>query len=279
MSSEQAAPCRQPGAPPESIVAKVSSVIASLADDPTYLANKGLSVEEFNLALPAAIQQLRGSNAASNANRRLFLESFFEEMRGKGLIERFDTPKYGADTVYRIRVKNIGDVAVIQKGCPDGAHSSVRWTRPEWAVEAYLWWVCSSLAYEPGTHIAKGVNRLRKRFFSSSYPDTVDGVIFHNELCGTAERPCPKMTMAITIDGHKVPPPCLYIMPEHGALNGDLNWDGSQHRRFPAVLLAMFGIQDFASYTGYIGFQKRGGSLRNTITMPYGPGRSTTFRS
>lgn len=278
MSAERAAPCRHPGAPPKEIVEKVSSVISALGNDAAYLSSNGLSTEEFRRALPAAIEQLRGSRAASNGDRRLFLAGFFDEMQARGFIESYDAPRYGDDTIYRLRLKGLGDVAVIQKGCPDGAHSSVRWTRPEWAEETYLWWLCSSLTYEPGEHVAKGINRLRQRYFSEA-ADALDGVIFQNELCGSPDRPCPKIEHSISIDGRAVPPPCIYVMPEHDKESGDFNWDGTHQRQFPGVLLAMFNIQNASLFTGHVGFQKRGSVIRNTISLPFGPGRSTNFRT
>lgn len=280
MSAERAAPCKHPGAPPETIVEKVLSIVASLADDSAYLAPRGLTPDEYRRALPIAIEQFRGSRAASNSDRRQFLVSLFEEMRSRGLISKFDRPRYGDDTVYRLTVEGLGDVAIIQKGCPDGAHSSVRWTAPDWAAETYLWWLCSSVTYEPGVHVAKGINRLRQRFFSDA-TDALDGVIFHNELCNSADRPCPKRDRSIAIDGNMVPPPCVYVMPEHLKDGQEWNWDGDRIRRFPSVLLAMFGIRedDAAAYIGYVGFQKRGGSMRSTIASSFGPGRSTKFRS
>jgi hypothetical protein len=54
-----------------------------------------------------------------------------------------------------------------------------------------------------------------------------------------------------------------------------------RQRRFPAVLLAAFGVPlaRVPAYTGYVGFQRRSGVLRTTITARYGYGKSTTFRS
>ena len=280
MATDDAAPCRHPGAPPEAVVDRVSGVISSLASDATFLASKGLSVQEYVHALPAAIEKLRGSQSASNADRRSFLVSFFNEMHARGKITGFEMPRYGDDTIYRLEPPGIGSVAIIQKGCPDGQHSSVNWSRPEWAAEAYLWWLCSSMTYEPGFHVWKGVNRLRQRFFSNE-PDTIDGVIFHNELCGTPNRPCPKSSNAIQIDGRSVPPPCLYVMPQRAEGAAEWNWAGNREVRFPRVLYGMFGISQESSpaYTGHIGFQRRATGIRTTVSCLFGPGRSTSHRS
>jgi len=275
-----AAPCRHTGAPPDEIIDLVATAVKTLANDPEFLQSRGLTPQDFELALPAAIQRIRGSSAADNVDRRQFLTALFRHMANVGVITGFEVPQYGDDTVYRLYVEGFGSVAVIQKGCPDGAHSSVAWTAPEWAKETYLWWLCDSLQCEPGEHVAKGVNRLRNRFFSTEYVDTVDGVIFHNATCATALRPCPKMVRAIEINERMVPPPCVWVMPER-TVGIDWNWDGSRVRRFPAVLLSAFGInvQEVALYTGYVGFSRGTGGTRTAISSRYGPGSSTTYRS
>lgn len=285
VGSETAAPCRHPGAPPEEVIELVVGAVRAMSADVAFLQRQGLTVQDFELALPAAIQRIRGSAAASNSIRRNFLVSLFQRMATDGVISDFDVPEYGDDTVYRLHVPTIGSVAIIQKGCPDGAHSSVNWTAPDWANETYLWWLCDSLQYEPGEHVAKGLNRLRNRFFSNDYTDSVDGVIFHNATCASPLRPCPKIATAIDIDGKKVPPPCIWVMPERTALDAsapaDWNWEGSRARRFPAILLSAFGIDETATtlYTGYVGFTKGERGTRTTLTSRYGPGRSTIFRS
>ena len=280
MSAEIAAPCRHAGAPPEAVVVKTVQTIIAIASDEAFLATKGLTPEEYQAALPAAIEALRGRKSASNADRRRFLAAIFEEMLKRGVVSRIAAPTYGDDTVYRLTIPEFGDIAIIQKGCPDGAHSSVRWSTPDWARKTYLWWLCSSLSYEPGEHVAKGVNRLRQRFFSEA-PDTVDGIIFHNDLCGGAHRPCPKFRRAIEINGHQTPPPCIYVMPERDEASTVWNWDGAATRRFPAILMSLFGLtaENAAAYTGYVGFQRRAGSIRTTITSRFGPARSTTLRT
>ena len=280
MNAKQAAPCRHAGVPPAAVVERVAALIEALASDDAFLTSKGISPAEYRSAFPMALEAMRGSQSASNADRRHFLVSIFDAMAERRLISKYDIPAYGEDTVYRLSIEGFGDVAVIQKGCPDGAHSSVRWTRPDWARESYLWWLCSSLAYEPGEHVSKGVNRLRQRFFGDT-PGELDGVIFHNELCGTAQRPCPKSARSILLCERLVPPPCIYTMPKRLESATEWNWSSSQQPSFPGVLLSLFGIKndESAAYVGNIGFQKKGASLRTTICSRYGSGRSSTFRN
>ncbi|WP_144070108.1 hypothetical protein [Nonomuraea indica] len=280
MDAEDSMPCRHAGAPPQPVVDSVIALIRNLGAESALLGQYGLSSQEYNAALPAAVEGLRGSMSASVQDRKAFLGTLFQYMLDKGAISGLERPRYGDDTVYRLKISGFGDVAVIQKGCPDGAHSSVRWSAPTWAQETYLWWLCDSMRYEPGEHLSKGVNRLRQRFFGD-YPDTVDGVIFHNHLCGTNQRICPKIDNSIRLDAVDVPPPCIYVMPDRMDGAFEWNWDGSQHRFFPRVLLSAFGISSEQApfFTGYIGFQRRGGTPRATITSRFGAGRATTFRN
>lgn len=284
MLADKAAPCRHAGVLSEDIIQRAVNVITALSRDETYLAKHGLSASEYAEVLPTAIERIRGRAAASNSDRRQFLIAIFQAMTDRNILTNFKMPRYGEDTVYRLTVPNIGDIAVIQKGCPDGTHSSVQWTVPSWAVETYLWWSCPSLAHHPGTHVGLGVNRLKTKFFSIGPDDAearmIDGVIFHNELCGTPQRPCPKLNRALELQGKKVPPPCIYVFPkcEVGALNW--NWDGGRQLIFPALLLELFGIraEEVPAFTGHVGFQSKGDQIRTTISARYGLGRSTTFR-
>lgn len=285
IKSEMASPCRHVGAAPDLIINRTVDIISTLASDPSYLEKHGISAEEYIQALPAAIERLRGRNAAQNSNRRQFLLDIFEQMLLKGLITKITVPEYAKDTVYRLAIPNLGDIAIIQKGCPDGAHSSIQWSVPDWAVETYLWWLCPSTKHEPGIHVAKGINRLKQKFMDSVNQDStirfIDGVIFHNEMCGTSTRPCPKKQRAIKIKEVATPPPCIYVFPNTQANLEEWNWSGSRQRRFPQILLSLFGILEAESsfFTGHVGFQKRNSSLKINITSPYGPGKSTTSRS
>ncbi|MCP2096764.1 MULTISPECIES: hypothetical protein [Actinosynnema] len=259
----------------------MSAIIMGLAAEDVTLQRLGVTADEYQNALLPAIESIRGRLSASNSQRREFLKSIFREMLAAGVITDLALPEYGDDTVYRLSVKGMGDVAIIQKGCPDGAHSSVRWEVPDWASETYLWWLCPNLKEHPGWHINRGVSRIRQRFLTDR-PGDLDGVIFHNETCGTAERVCPKADRSRSINGVSIPPPCVYVMPDRAPSAPDeWNWQGDLTRRFPAVLLSFFGVnaETAPAYTGHVGFQRRAGSTRTAITSRFGPGRLTAHRS
>lgn len=197
------------------------------------------------------------------------------------MVTRVEEPQYGDDTVYRLSVPGMADdVAIIQKGCPDGAHSSIRWSVPDWAGEAYLWWVCGSMNYHPGVHVHKGVQRLFQRF-SDDGPDQLAGVIFHNELCGGSRRLCPKSDHAVMIDGRETPPPCVYVMPDRDPSVNEWNWNGGQKRVFPTVLMKAFGIaeEQASLFVGDVGYRFIGGKRKTNVVSRYGLARTTSHRS
>ncbi|MFF8551847.1 hypothetical protein ACF058_03215 [Streptomyces sp. NPDC015501] len=281
MGAEDAAPCRHAGAPPPEVVERVSGLIRRLGAEAELLERSGVTAEEFRDALPMAIQKMRGSMSASNAERREFVRDVLGLLVAEGLADRLDEPTYGDDTVYRLSVPGMDrDVAVIQKGCPDGAHSSTRWSAPEWAGEVYLWWVCDNMGFQPGEHVSKGVNRLFKRLTDGGR-DRLAGVIFHSSPCGGAARVCPKADRSVTIGGREVPPPCVYVFPDPDPSASEWNWRGGQERRFPAVLLKAFRIPEEQAphFVGDIGYRLVGGRRKTHIVSRAGLGRTTSHRS
>lgn len=275
------APCRHIGSPSPAIVDSAVEAISGLAGHSALLAIHGLSPEEFELALPAAIETLRGRMSASNADRRTFLQSILDHLCATGIASSVSRPAYGEDTVYRLEVPSLGSVAIIQKGCPDGAHSSSAWSVPDWAEESYIWWLCSSTKMHPGEHIAKGVNRLKSRILADE-DNSVDGIIFHNQLCGSKFRPCPKQSIAVTIDDQIVPPPCIYILPTNQSSIIDYNWGGTRSLTFPDLLMSAWHIQSDQApmFTGYVGFKSSSnGTTKISITNRFGPGRISKYRS
>jgi len=280
MSFEDAAPCRHRGAPSSDLVLQVVNLLQEVvAQDEAYLQSKGISLNEFNRAFPAAIEKIRGSWAASNKDRRDFALRTIEHLADSGVIRGYDTPKYGDSTIYRLELNDGKKIGIIQKGCPDGAHSSTKWERPPWADELYLWWLCSSLKLEPGEHIWKGVGRLQKKVAKEAN-NQLDGIIFYNDKCGSAERPCPKASRVITASGDELPPPCIYSFPtwKHG--EDELNWHGSVTRQFPAVLLSAFGIggDDWQNHVGHVGFKLSARKVRTEITTRFGAAKASSAR-
>lgn len=272
-----AAPCRHPT---ERNVEQVARLIQSLLPlDGECLARYGLTPEEYSRAFPAAVERLRGSWAASQAERRHFLSGLLTHLVTTGAIESFTRPTYGEDTVYTCRLATGMRIAIIQKGCPDGKHSSINWARPSGIDEAYLWWVCSSARYNPGQHVWKGVKRLLAKV-SEVGSDQLDGVVFFSSECGTPTRPCPRLRQyGAEVEGRRLPPPCIYVFPRWHPARSEQNWSGGTARTFPTALLKGFGVPEIEVpwFTGYVGFKRSGsGSWRTAISMQSGTQLTTS---
>jgi len=280
MGFEQAAPCRHRGTVPDDLINQVVLLLSEvLSKDEKYLNSKGVGREEFERAFPAAIERIRGSWAASNRDRRNFAELVIKHLAHSQAITSYDVPKYNDNTIYRVKLKDGKQIGVIQKGCPDGAHSSTKWERPSWADELYLWWLCSSLKFEPGEHVWKGIARVRRKVAQEA-DNQLDGVIFFNSICGSPERPCPKLLRVTTKDGLTLPPPCIYIFPAWKTGQTELNWRGTEDRIFPSILLSAFGVKntEIKNNTGYVGFRFSGANVRTEITSRFGPAKTSSAR-
>ena len=96
---EQAALCRHRGAPPKAVVAQVVKIVQTIGEDDAYLNSYGLSPEEYRLALPVAVRQMRGRSSASNKERRNFLTLILDHLVSCRAIDRYTMPNYGRETV------------------------------------------------------------------------------------------------------------------------------------------------------------------------------------
>ena len=282
MSSDQAeaAPCRHSGAPPEDLVNQVVQLLSrAVPNDVDFLRANGLGRDEFERAFPAAIEKIRGSKAASNRESRRVVELTIKHLADSGAISSYHVPKKGESTVYRLCLRNGRQIGVIQKGCPDGAHSSTAWERPGWADELYLWWACDSLKFEPGEHIWKGVTRVRKKV-AEEPSNQLDGVIFFNHLCGSPERLCPKAGRVTLASGLELPPPCVYVFPTWKRGEEELNWRGQDVREFPRELMSAFGVEGsgWKDNVGYVGFRVSGRNVKTEITARYGAAKASSVR-
>lgn len=265
LETDEAAPCRHAGVPSEWIVERIIRLFEQdIARDSDLLKKCGLSAEEYQSAYPVAVERIRGRISATDEPKRAFVDQVLEEGVARGFFRSIKLEPSKLTKAYRVKLASGGTAAIIRKGCPDGNHTT-RWDRPSWADELYLWWLCpQSRVHEPGTSVWKGITRIRKKI-ASEPQNQLDGVIFFDPLCGTPERPCPKTAFALTIDGVRCPPPCIYVMPHIADIdNARLNWRGERKVCFPSALLATFGVpeQQHASYLGFVGYDVDGGNIK-----------------
>lgn len=178
----------------------------------------GLSAEEFVSSgiFPAAVERLRGQQAASMAVKRRFLEDVLGHMQTGGAIRSFAFTGHADRHDYQIEMPNGKMVVFEAKGCLDGNNTNI-FQRPPNADEFFIWSLCQNSGADPRRNAWSGIHtRLGATIVAER--QLVDGLVIFDMVCGTAGRPCPKVDVAperriILRDGRTVPPPCIYLFP------------------------------------------------------------------
>jgi hypothetical protein len=109
-------------------------------------------------------------------------------------------------------------VAIEAKGCLDGNNTNI-FERPANADEFLIWSICQNPGASPRHNAWSGIHtRLSAEIVSRK--QVVDGLVIWDALCGTVDRPCPKLTMGVNrrtkcggSAGFEPPPPCIYLFP------------------------------------------------------------------
>lgn len=173
----------------------------------------GQELEAQDVLFQAAVERLRGQRAASMSRKRKFLDQVLSHLQSKALISswKFEGGKNRFD--YKVR---LGDVSVVieAKGGLDGNNTNI-FQRPNDADEFYIWSLSQNLGSDLTQNVWSGLHtRLGPHIIKTG--QRVDGLVVWDWLCGTAHRPCPKLSS--TRPGTRVgdsilPPPCLYLLP------------------------------------------------------------------
>lgn len=175
-----------------------------------------LSEEEFNSTglFRAAIERLRGQQAATMTKKREFIDLVLSELKSQGKIASWNFEGSANRHDYCVTM-NDGWVSVIEaKGCMDGNNTTI-YERPQNADEFIIWSLCQN----PGSDLRKGawsgIIRIGNDIVARQ--QLVDGLIVWDMLCGTIGRPCPKMqydrNKIAVINNRTLPPPCIYLFP------------------------------------------------------------------
>ncbi|ABU57484.1 hypothetical protein [Roseiflexus castenholzii] len=180
------------------------------------IGDHGMNNDEFWQSGPfrAAIERLRGTQAATTSEKREFIEKVLDFLKQQGKITDWKFSGSGERHDYEVRV---GDrICVIEaKGCLDGNNTNT-FQRPANADEFIIWSLCQNPGSDPRHNAWSGIHtRLSAEMISRK--ERVDGLIIWDMLCGTKGRICPNLTAApgraAQIDATQVPPPCLYLFP------------------------------------------------------------------
>ena len=163
----------------------------------------------------AAIEKLRGSHAATMVNKKEFLAEVMEYLKKNKKIKAWGFTGSGDRHDYLIKVNNKVECAIEQKGCLDGNNTNI-FKRPPNAEEFLIWSLCPNPGSDMQHNAWSGIHtRLGAHIIDSR--EKVDALIIWDFLCGTEERPCPKLvadsSRATNLPSYEVPPPCIYLFP------------------------------------------------------------------
>ncbi len=182
------------------------------------LGEHGLNEFEFynSGVFRGAIERVRGQFSATMRDKREFVQHVLNHMQDTSFIKEWNSAGSENRHDYTVTMPS-GRVAVIElKGCLDGNNTNI-FERPPHAEEFILWSVCTNPGADPQHNAWSGIHtRLSAEIISRT--QRVDGIMIWDMVCGTIDRPCPKLTgendPRITVLSHyHLPPPCIYLLP------------------------------------------------------------------
>ena len=178
----------------------------------------GLSENDFYTSgiLEGAVQRIRGQISSKMFSKRDFMKRVLNHMQDGGHITDWE-PSGGKNRHdYTVKMPSGRIVVIESKGCLDGNNTNI-FERPEHAEEFVIWSICSNGSADPRHNVWSGIHaRLSAEEIHTQ--KKVDGLIVWDWLCGTVERPCPKLKRGdgriTTVGPYQLTPPCIYIFPK-----------------------------------------------------------------
>lgn len=196
---------------------RIASYANALVNQAHVIGHHDLNKQEFwdSGIFKSAVEQLRGKQAASTAEKKSFMQSVLEHLEGCGQIAKWEFKGSGERYDYEVTFPD-GWISIIEtKGCLDGNNTNI-YERPPHADEFVVWSLCQNPGADPrhnawsGLHTRLGAEVIHRQ-------QRIDGVVIWDMVCGTAGRPCPKQTANpsrfTSVNKKKLPPPCLYLFP------------------------------------------------------------------
>jgi hypothetical protein len=164
-----------------------------------------------------AIERERGRAIANNKDQMDHIASQLDWMLKQGWLSSWEDTSGSGRCDFKAVMSNGTTVGIEAKGNLDGNSAQVS-DRPDGVDEFYSWTTSS----HAGTDLQKGLwsglhTRLGVPLVLGGPP--IDGVIMHDKICGTEQRPCPKAGGIIGEDGKRIPPPCLSMMAKTVEMN------------------------------------------------------------
>ena len=182
------------------------------------LGTHGLTEKEFYASgiLEGAIQRIRGQYSATMDEKRDFVARVLNYMDDEGFIESWESAGSSNRYDYMVTMPDGRLCAIELKGCLDGNNTTI-FERPLHAQEFVVWSVCTNAAANPRHNVWSGIHtRLSAEIIANE--KQVDGLVVWDWLCGSKQRPCPKLDRLpgkrlTTVGQFRLPPPCIYLFP------------------------------------------------------------------
>lgn len=195
----------------------IKNYVEALKTQAHKLGDHGLSEDQFYKSglFRGAIESVRGEFSATMRSKREFAREVLNHMQDKNFIKDWDSSGSSNRHDYTVRL-NSGRIAVIElKGCLDGNNTNI-FDRPANANEFIIWSLCTNPAADPKKNVWSGIHtRLSAEIITRE--ERVDGLIVWDMICGTIDRPCPKLhydpTRITQVGQYATPPPCIYVFP------------------------------------------------------------------
>ena len=199
------------------LLKRIEEYVEVLRTQAHTLGNHGLSEDEFYKCglFRGVIESVRGNFSATMREKREFAREALNYMQDGGFIKEWDSSEASNRHDYRVHLPS-GRVAAIElKGCLDGNNTTI-FDRPANANEFILWSLCTNPVADPKKNAWSGINtRLSAEIISREV--RVDGLVVWDMVCGTVDRPCPKLhhdpTRITRMAQYATPPPCVYVFP------------------------------------------------------------------
>jgi len=181
------------------------------------LGTHGLDETEFYQSglFRGAIERIRGQFSATMMEKREFVRDVLNYMQDRGFIQDWESAGEANRHDYVIHTTT-GRIAAIElKGSLDGNNTNI-FERPAHAQEFIIWSLNTNPGSDPEKNAWSGIHtRLSAEIIERQ--QRVDGLMIWDKLCRTIGRPCPKIVeqaeRTTEVAHHKLPPPCIYVMP------------------------------------------------------------------
>lgn len=197
---------------------KVDEYVEALKLEAHKIGAHGLSEQDFYESgfFRAVLERVRGQNSASMGEKRDFVQRVLSILEERGYIKEWESAGNQNRYDYDIFFPDGRRAAIELKGCLDGNNTTI-FERPNHAQEFVIWSVCANRFSDMDHNAWSGLHtRLSAEIILGN--KHVDGLIIWDWVCGSKERPCPKLRspapdILVSIGPHTLPPPCLYVLP------------------------------------------------------------------